>query len=373
MRTPTGRTLTGWVRLWGAVLALMLWAAGCATVEGAAADGVSAEMTTTAATATPGTEDGSADASTDATDGSGTPTGTDMRTVEHFFGVTEVPAQPQRIVTPTQDQNALLPLLELGVRPVGSAGHVLDDGSQVFRRVDEYDTSGIAWIGPYGSEVDFEATAALDPDLIVVEEFGGEGNDDRLSQIAPTVGVQVFGRPLTDALMDFAHVVGETEAAEALRDEYVDRVNALLTDLGDRRDTLSVSVITAGDPGQFYRADSGQAVGTVMADLDLARPEPQSEPYPSDFDAVSIENLGQHDADVLLLIDFSGEDQDPGIDALTGAPTWERLAAVGAGQAYTIDGIETVGAAWGKMDNFLADLEAILLADDVRDDVVSES
>lgn len=52
----------------------------------------------------------------------------DTREVTHAAGTTEIPVDPQRIVT-TTDQNALLPLLELEVRPVGSAGLLADDGS----------------------------------------------------------------------------------------------------------------------------------------------------------------------------------------------------------------------------------------------------
>jgi iron complex transport system substrate-binding protein len=308
---------------------------------------------------------GTSEAAADGAAQSGTRTFTDA------FGEVEIPADPQRIVTPTQDQNALLPLLELGVRPIASAGHVLDDGTQVFRRTEGYDTSGIEWIGRYGSEIDLEAVALQRPDLIVVEEFGAEGNYDLLGEIAPTAAIQIFDRPLTEVLMDFADLVGETEQAEQLQAAYTDRVEGLLEDLGDRREDMSISVISAGDPGLFYRADEGQAIGTVMDDLDLLRPEPQRA-QGGDFEEFSVENLDQHDADVLLLISFAGEDQDPGQEALTSSPTWDALRAVQAGQAYVIDGLATVGSAWGKMDTFLAELERILLAEDLDVDVVEE-
>ncbi|MGR3491226.1 MAG: hypothetical protein ACU0DW_04140 [Shimia sp.] len=65
-----------------------------------------------------------------------------QRLFEHAAGETCIPEDPQRIVT-LSDQNALLPLLELGVRPVGSTGRVLSDGSEVFRRTQDYDTLGM--------------------------------------------------------------------------------------------------------------------------------------------------------------------------------------------------------------------------------------
>lgn len=42
-----------------------------------------------------------------------------MRPFEHAAGVDCIPQNPQRIVT-LQDQNGLLPLMELGVRPIAS-------------------------------------------------------------------------------------------------------------------------------------------------------------------------------------------------------------------------------------------------------------
>lgn len=109
-----------------------------------------------------------------------------------------------------------------------------------------------------------------------------------------------------------------------------------------------------------------------MADLDLLRPAPQQgEP---DFDDVhSLENLTDHDADVMLVIDYSGEGQDPGLDALIDSPLYANLAASKAGQAHVIDGTKTVGAAWARMDRFLDELEAILLKPDLRVDAVDET
>lgn len=289
---------------------------------------------------------------------------------EHSAGVTEVPVDPQRIVT-TTDQNALLPLLELGVTPVASAGLLAEDGTQSFRRTEGFDTSGIEFLGVYG-EPNFEAFAAADPDLIVGYEFD-EGYET-FSDIAPTVLVQIFGRSLADALVDFGTLVGEQEQAEQYRADYDARIAELSAALEPVRDELSVSVITSGDPGQFWRADDGQAIGTVMADLDLLRPEPQTGGYfTSQEEPYSLENIADHDADVVLVIDFRGDGQDPGFDALVDSPLYQQLAASQAGQAYVIDGTTSVGAAWARMDVFLDELEAVLLAEDLDTSVVDEA
>ena len=274
----------------------------------------------------------------------------------------------RRIVT-TSDQNALLPLLELGVEPVASAGFVEGDGTETFRRVDGFDTSEIEFVGSYG-QPNAEAVANQRPDLIVGYEYDEEYYDT-LSRIAPAVLIQIFDRDLGEALLDFAGLVGRLDRARELRAGYARRVDSLLERLGDRREGLSVSVIGSGDSsGQFYRADVGQALGTVMGDLNLRRPAPQR--GEGDFEPFSVETLSEHDADVVLVVNYSEEGQDPNFRALVESPLYRSLAAYEAGQAYVIDGTKTVGAAWARMGAFLDDLERILLDPGLRTGVVRE-
>lgn len=298
----------------------------------------------------------------------GEPASGETRPFEHAAGVTDVPVSPQRIVT-TTDQNALLPLLELGVEPIASAGSLEEDGEGIFRRTEGFDTSGIEFVGDF-LEPNLEAIANLEPDLIVGYEFQ-EDIYDTLSEIAPTVLIQIFGRDLDEALLDFAALVGREDRAEELRADYVQRVDALLDALGERRDELSVSVIAPGESsGQFGRGDAGQALGTVMGDLNLPRPAPQrGEAIDETF---SLETLPEHDADVMLVIDFSEEEQDSNLEALVESPLYKSLAAYEAGQTYVIDGTRTVGAAWVRMEAFLDDLERILLDPNLSTGVVQE-
>ncbi len=294
------------------------------------------------------------------------PTG--FRSFPYSAGATCVPVNPQQIVE-IQDQNTLLPLLELGVKPIGSAGLPLENGEFRFRRVDDFVTTGIAFIGNYWGEANAETMARLKPDLIVGDAFGANYYDLH-SQIAPTVLIDVHDRPLNEALLDFAALVGRSDQATRLRDAYAARVAALLEALGARKASLSVLVITNGKGGEFYRADTGQALGTVMSDLDLLRPTPQQ--GDGSFAAFSLETLPDHDADVVLVINFAGDDGDSGFDAFVKSPIFQTLAAARAGQTYSIDGTQTTGAGWTKMDAFLAELERILLAPELDVDIVAE-
>lgn len=299
------------------------------------------------------------------------PTAPDQtRPFEHALGTTEIPVEPMRIVT-LQDQNALLPLLELGVKPVASAGRLADDGTGTFRRVDGFDTSGIAFIGDF-LEPHLEAIAAQRPDLIVGDEFSiEEENYDQLSAIAPTVAVQVFDRPLTEALADFADLVGREERAAQLLSAYDERIAELRGALGADLDRTTVSILAADEPGTFYpESVDFTAQGTVMKALELRRPEVN---LPAESESLSLESLSAQDADAVLVCDYGGEEADPGSEALVASRLYARLAAAKAEQAVVIDCTRSVGASWGKMEVFLDELERILLADDFDHDVVEET
>lgn len=295
------------------------------------------------------------------------------RRIKHFAGTTEVPVDAKRIVT-LQDQNALLPLLELGVKPVASAGLLADDGTRTFRRTDGFDTSGIEFIGAYG-DPNLEAIASVRPDLIICDEFSADGFYGQLSKIAPTVFVQVFDRPLTEALLDFARVVGKEARAAQLERNYRERIEGFKRRLGSDLERTSVSLISVGDPGRFTQADSGgQAQYTVMRDLGLPRPAPQRPGASEDFPDYALEQLPEHDADAVIVNDYSGDSKgDPGVTSMVSTPLYANLAATRAGQSHVIDATRSVGSAWARMGVFLDELERILLDPGFNHDVVVES
>ena len=234
----------------------------------------------------------------------------------------------QRRIVTTTDQNALLPLLELGVRPVASAGSLEEDGTETFRRVEDFDTSGIEFVGSYG-QPNAEAVANQRPDLISGYEFD-EDYYDTLSQVAPTVLVRIFDRDLDEALLDFADLVGRRDRARQLQADYARRTDSLLEKLGDRREDLNVSVISSGDSaGRFYRAEVGQALGTVMGDLNLPLPAPQR--GAGDFDPFSLETISEHGADVVLVVSYSEEGQDPSFRAARRVPAVQVPGGVRGG------------------------------------------
>ena len=296
----------------------------------------------------------------------GEPQPATTRQFTHTFGTSTIPMSPQRIVT-TQDQNALLPLLELGVKPVGSAGLIdKQTGERRFRRTDGFNTTGIDFVGAYG-DPNIEAVAALRPDLIV-----GPGNEkpevaEKLGQVAPYVGVQVFGRPLTAALLDFGEQAGRAEQARTLKAAYDARIAKVKAALKERHPRLTVTIVSTFEAGTFVPQDCGQAMGTVAHDLDLGRPAAQQGTDRiacRTTQSLSIERLAEHDADVVLVVDYSADGGAPD-QGLVAQPLWRQLQAAGRGQLHVIDGSLTVGSAWARMGRFIDVLEKHLLANGV--------
>ncbi len=276
------------------------------------------------------------------------------RTIETIDGPVEVPAEPQRIVA-LQDQNAMLPLLELGVVPVASAGVVGPDGDGVFRRVDDFDTSAIAWIGDI-TEPNIEAVAEQRPDLIVGDAFSGSDQLDQLRGIAPVVRIDPFGRPLVDALAQWADLVGRSEQAAEFRAAYDDRVAEVVAAIGDPGE-ITIAVVSAYDGGSlFYYEDGAQATAQVVDDLGLDRPDTRDPA--GEF---SVETFPEHVADFVVVLDYGGiEDPDSDIGAFVGSPLFLGHPAVAAGQWARIDGTQTVGSGWSKLQNLLDVLEPLL-------------
>jgi iron complex transport system substrate-binding protein len=289
-------------------------------------------------------------------------TGEGTFTFEHVAGRTQVPVDPERIVT-LQDQNALLPLLELGIEPVGSAAQDNGDGTHRFRRTEGFDTDGVAFVGPH-LEPNLEAVAALRPDLIVGTEFN-LGIYDQLSAIAPTVLIQIFDRPLTEVLADFAVLVGRQEQQARLQAEYEEAVRQLVQDLPRPPEEIELSWISFGEPGQFY-ISSGQAVGTVLEDVGFARPEAERRALEDgSYEYSSFETLSDHDADLLIAPNFAADagldGLDPEVRAALDAPVLQGLDVARRGEVHIFDGGSSVGAAYSRMMSFLEFLRDVLV------------
>lgn len=282
------------------------------------------------------------------------------RTVRHALGEVEIPKEPQRIVT-LQDQNMLLPLLELGAgeQVAGSVGGA--DG--VFRRTGDFDTSSIAYLGLYG-EPNLEAIIALEPDLILGPE--GEINAEnypQLSQIAPTVAVVQFVRPLWNALYDVALLTDRQGEMVELKNRYDAQVTELREALRDPAE-IDLSRVTPYR-GQFYfDAGSFESSTTLLRDLGVTIPELHEEAITQgDYPRYSAEVLPQADGDALFIYNSADGGDDYAVTQLTELPFFGSLNAAQKEQVYIVDGSRTAGIATTGLFYMLGLFEKTLLTE----------
>ncbi len=155
----------------------------------------------------------------------------DQRAFDHLGGTACIPEDPQRIVG-LHDQSVTLTLVEIGAKVVGSHGRLNDAGAPYMRSVDmifglDFETSGIGFVGTFNA-MDFEAIAALEPDLIIGRKLEMEARA-QYEAIAPSVFIAQGGPDPLAFGRDIADAAGHLSVWEAMHATYqanLDRARA---------------------------------------------------------------------------------------------------------------------------------------------------
>ncbi|RKT31297.1 iron complex transport system substrate-binding protein [Microbacterium sp. AG1240] len=143
------------------------------------------------------------------------------REVQHARGTTEVPLEPQRVVTlePLELDTAAA----VGVVPVGAAVASNVVGVPAYLGLD-----GVEAVGSV-PEPDLQAIAALKPDLILGTEARHSALYEQLSSIAPTV----FIATQADPWRDNAALIGEALGRDGETAALLEKVDARCGELAD--------------------------------------------------------------------------------------------------------------------------------------------
>lgn len=265
--------------------------------------------------------------------------GGDTRTVSHALGSSEVPAEPGRIVP--LDGIYTADLLVLGLEPAGL-------GDQVAYQLQPYaelapEVADLAEVPTFGDpyEPNLEALTALDPDLIVGDEFMADLYAD-FSAIAPTVAVTYIGNGgWRERFPDVAAAVGQEDAVEEIDAEYQAELDAV----PDAAREEVVAFVRA-DPDGSFRIDSLPTAfpGSVAEDAGIPTLEPTGVgefDEGSGFLQLSAENIGVlAEADRIVVGDNSFYDPalEDSLSVLERNPLWSQVPAVQAGRVEQIPG-----------------------------------
>ncbi|MEM6428357.1 MAG: ABC transporter substrate-binding protein [Deinococcota bacterium] len=289
---------------------------------------------------------------------------TDTRVIRHLYGETEIPTDLQRIIT-MQDQNGLLPLLELGEgsRVAGSIGSLRADGTSFFRRTQNFDTSNVTYIGSL-REPSLEVMTALNPDLIVGSQVEiSEEQYALYSQIAPTVIVEQFIRSIWASLFDYALLTNAQDEAVALKAAYDERVVGIQATL-DNASEIEVSLALPGNPGNaslFFESSPHNSFVQTITDVGLSlTPFKQQVIESGEFTEISIEDIKLVDGDVIYLYDLGSRTQE-----FVDSPLYDTLEAVQKGQAHLVDIQRFAGLSPQALNAWLDVYEETLLVADL--------
>ncbi|MGY1616403.1 iron-siderophore ABC transporter substrate-binding protein [Geodermatophilus sp. SYSU D00691] len=257
-------------------------------------------------------------------------------TIEHAHGETGIPAEPDRVVSlGYTEQDAIL---AFGVVPVAVRYAFGPEDDVFFPWADEAAGDAEPVIMPR-AEVDFEAIAAAEPDLIMAVTTGlTEDEYDTLSGIAPTVvqpaGHVAFGTPWQEQTRVTGQALGQEERAE----ELVAEVEALLDEARAEHPQLDGASLTLSGPAfegeyPFHASDDTRTrffvdLGmTVSAELD----EIAGDQF---YGTVSREQTNLRDADVIVWQSGAAEER-AGIEA---DPVLAAIPAVAEGRSVFVEG-----------------------------------
>lgn len=194
----------------------------------------------------------------------------ETRTITDFAGRSvEIPVKPLRIVS-LHDLAITIPLIELGVFPVGSHGRTSDAGapfiraSAVLTGVD-FTNSDIKFVG--ANPADIEAISALQPDLILTTEWQG-APVDQLEKIAPTIVIS-DSASMFDTYNLLADITGTQDRMTFLKARY----DGQIAQIKRLIDTSSITTsIIQGNEGTFYVLHTYGTLGQVLRDAGFKLP-----------------------------------------------------------------------------------------------------
>ncbi|MFI8323198.1 ABC transporter substrate-binding protein [Streptomyces sp. NPDC085529] len=272
------------------------------------------------------------------------------RTLTHAMGTTEVEAAPKRVVV--LDVGELDNVVSLGVKPVGYAPSEGDDGIPGYLAEDAGSPQSVGTI----NNLNLEAIANLQPDLILGSQLRAADKYDELSKIAPTVFSIRPGFTWKENYLLNAAALDKTAEAKEKLAAYETKAKQLGTDIGPNKPTVSMVRYL---PGKIRLYAKASFIGTILEDAGLPRPKNQQV---NDLAVeVSPEKIDQADAD-WIFTGVYGDAKATKKDAAQGNPLWKNLKAVKGGQAKDVaDETWYLGLGVTAANSVLDDLRADLV------------
>lgn len=249
-------------------------------------------------------------------------------TVTDVRGNVEIPVQPQRIVDLSGNSDILA---LLGYEVVGTANSDAYDYTKFPSYLE--DTLKGATILGYSMQdtMDVEAIMNLDPDLIVISTVQ-EKMYDQLSDIAPTVMIQLEALDWKEDVKAFAKVFNKEVQAETWLEKYENMAEAAGEAIKKQygEETTYLSFLASG--GQFFVFDGAGFGDVLYEDMDLEKPAGMPAQTDISLPVVTYEGLAAINADYIFCI-ATKED----LAVLEQNAIWNSLPAVKNGRVVVLE------------------------------------
>ncbi|WP_416150816.1 ABC transporter substrate-binding protein [Salipaludibacillus sp. HK11] len=255
----------------------------------------------------------------------------ETRKVEHLYGETEVPMNPEKIVL-LSHVSWEGSLVSVGVKPFAVMAY---DNEFPPHLTDEL--AGVTAL-PYADEINPEEIVDLNPDLLIISDRY-KPLYDQLSSTIPTVVVEVGGDWKEDHLK-VAEAAGKLEEGKKI----IEDMEKQAEEIGDRirekvgDDTFMAVAINKEDIRVF--GTTNHATNSLLFDDLKLIP---AENLPEDFgENISIEGLVKYNPDHIFDVTFfnSGEYYN----SVTDGEVWNNLEAV------KNENVHTLSTTWGFWD-----------------------
>ena len=241
------------------------------------------------------------------------------RAIETARGTVEIPTNPTRVVC--TDFYSTYALLDVGFTPAGTAeatvGGVLPAQQEVYDRLPKVGVT---------TEINYEAVAALRPDLILGTQVPGLAEDlyDKLSAIAVTA-LFAASSPgdWKQRAIRAADAVGRRAQGEDLAKAYQDRISAMKETYAAPLAGLTWALFRATPAGTAFVDGPTSWSGVILADLGakLTAAAPTDKPT-VELAAERYDTLA--DSDVVLYLANAQGKADPNTQKVIETPYFQR-------------------------------------------------
>ncbi|WEO97266.1 ABC transporter substrate-binding protein [Streptomyces sp. FXJ1.172] len=235
-------------------------------------------------------------------------------------------------------------LYDYGVQVKGVFGPTTTKDGKADVQAGDMDVSKLTVLGNTWGQFNIEKYASLAPDVLISTMFDNAGtlwyvpeeSKKKIAQLAPSVGISVYDRQLTQPLQRMWDLAGSLGA---------DMKAARVTDARKRFEAAAARLRAAAKAKPGIRVMAGSASdqlfyvsGTDLSvDLEYFKSlgvnfvEPPASAKKQGggwYESLSWENVDKYPADIIMMDDRTSAIQPAGITK----PTWKKLPAVKAGQ-----------------------------------------